>query len=83
MTLKMYQSYLFQINETAAHEPVISRWFHTRYSFSANFRKLNLLPIDKFKPENVQRAYDSIDTTDRPFPLKFWGPEASQGCGTL
>jgi hypothetical protein len=36
MTLKMYQTYLFQINETTVHESVISRWFLARYSFKEN-----------------------------------------------
>ncbi len=53
MTLRMCQSHLF--NGTTVHESVISRWFHTRYSFKASFRKPNLVPIDKFKPANVQR----------------------------
>jgi hypothetical protein len=73
MTLKMYQAHLFQINETTVHESVSSRWFHTRYSFKANFRKPNLVPIDRFKPKNVQLAYDYINTVRQtnPFRLKF------------
>jgi transposase len=73
MTLRMYQSHLFQINGTTVHESVISRWFHTRYSFKASFRKPNLVPIDKFKPANVQRAYDFVETIrhTNPFRLKF------------
>jgi hypothetical protein len=62
MTLKAYQTHLFQINQTTVHESVISRWFHTRYAFKANFRKPNLVPIDKFKPANIQRAHDYIET---------------------
>jgi hypothetical protein len=69
----MYQAHLFRINETTVHESVISRWFHARYSFKANFRKPNLVPIDKFKPENVQLACDYINSIRQtnPFRLKF------------
>jgi hypothetical protein len=69
MTLRMCQSHLF--NGTTVHESVISRWFHTRYSFKASFRKPNLVPIDKFKPANVQRAFDFVETIRQTNPLRL------------
>jgi hypothetical protein len=73
MTLKMYQTFLFQVNETTVHESVISRWFLARYSFKGNLRKLNVMRVNMIRAGNVQRAYDCIDSIRQTnlFRLQF------------
>ena len=59
--LKEYRRLLLQTTGTDASESVLSRWFHTRFPYSASLRKPSLVPKDKFKPENIIRAADFID----------------------
>lgn len=59
--LKDYRRLLQQITGTDVSEPVLCRWFDTRFQYSASLRKPCLVPKDKFKPENVVRMSEYID----------------------
>ena len=73
MRLSQYCMYLRVQRGTIVSESTISRWFLTRFPFKGSFRKPNLVPIDKFKPNNILRAKDYIDFVKNidPFRLKF------------
>ena len=57
-TLADYQKCLYQSTGTMASHSVISKWFATAFEFKATFRKLNQVPVDKFKDDNIARAYE-------------------------
>jgi transposase len=50
----------------------ISLWFHKRFGHSGRFKKPNLVPLDKFKNENIIKYHDYIDKMERlPDKTKF------------
>ena len=50
-----YVAQLFTFYGTLILASFISVWFKTRFDFKGSFRKPNLVPLDKFRPENVVR----------------------------
>jgi hypothetical protein len=53
--------------------PVISKWFNHAFDIKGGLRKPDLVPMDKFKPENIARTYDYIYRISQvdPVRLKF------------
>lgn len=51
-----YVENLLLITGTKTSTSTISRWFKDFFPISGNFRKPNLVPIDKFKPTNLWKA---------------------------
>jgi hypothetical protein len=54
---------------TKVLSPFITKWFQKRFNHPDNFRKPNLVPLDKFKTENLLRCIDFCDIIDK-FPNK-------------
>jgi hypothetical protein len=54
---------------TKVSSPFITKWFQKRFNHPGNFRKPNLVPLDKFKTENLLRYIDFCDIIDK-FPDK-------------
>ena len=55
-------------------ESLMSSWFANRFSHSGKFRVPNLIPVDKFKPDNILRYLDFVlfmSTVEDPSRLKF------------
>jgi hypothetical protein len=50
-----YVAQLFTFYGTMVSVSFISRWFDTRFDHKGSFRKPNLVPLDKFRQENVIR----------------------------
>jgi hypothetical protein len=54
---------------TKVLSPFITKWFPKRFNRPGNFRKPNLVPLDKFKAENLLRHIDFCHIIDK-FPHK-------------
>jgi hypothetical protein len=50
-----YIKQVYTFYGTTISESFISEWFKTRFHYNGSFRKPNLVPLDKFQPENVIR----------------------------
>jgi transposase len=46
---------LYVLSGKIVSSSTISRWFKRRYEFKATFKKPNLVPLDKFRVENIAR----------------------------
>lgn len=69
-----YVENLYLYRGTVVSESLISNWFAHRFDHSGKFRVPNLIPVDKFKPENVLRYLEFIlfmSTVQDPRRLKF------------
>ena len=71
--LTEYKRLLEQITGTAASTTTINDWFLYANPFKGGYRALNKVPIDKWKPDNVDRALEYIALVYQidPFRLKF------------
>jgi hypothetical protein len=50
----------------------ISIWFNKRFGYSGRFKKPNLVPLDKFKNENIIKYLEYIQKMERlPDKTKF------------
>ena len=61
-SLRSYQEWLFYFTGTEVSRSTISRYFKEGFDYSAGFVKPNMVPYDKFKPENIAKAYEYITT---------------------
>ena len=61
-SLRSYQEWLFYFTGTDVSRSTISRYFKEGFDYSAGFVKPNMVPYDKFKPENIAKAYEYITT---------------------
>lgn len=52
-SLSSYRDKLFELSGKAVHNSTISRWFTHSFAIKGSLQKPNLIPIDKFKPENI------------------------------
>jgi hypothetical protein len=70
---RRYKEHLFAYTGTAVSESVVSPSFNHGFSISGRFRKPNLVPIDKFKPNNILRAqeYLMVLSTIDPMRVRF------------
>jgi len=76
-----YVENLYLYRGTVVSESLISNWFAHRFDHSGKFRVPNLIPVDKFKPENILRYLEFIlfmSTVQDPRRLKF-GDEKHPG----
>ena len=51
--------------------PVISTWCNHGFDIKGGLRKPDLVPIDKFKPENMDRTYDYIYLMSQADPVRL------------
>lgn len=56
-----YQRELFLTYGTLVSRSFVTNWFSKRFDFKGHFRKPNLIPLDKFKEENMQRFCEFED----------------------
>jgi transposase len=72
-SLNNYKKNLYQTTGTYVDESTISRWFNHRHPFKGSVRKSNMVPIDKYKPENIARAINYVAEIAQfhPSKLKF------------
>jgi hypothetical protein len=59
-SLESYRRELFLNTGTITSTSTICRFWQRGFDTPASLRKPNLIPIDKFKPENIERAVDYI-----------------------
>jgi hypothetical protein len=59
-TLESYRRELFYATRTITSTSTICRFWKNGFDTAANLRKANMVPIDKFKPENIERALEYI-----------------------
>jgi len=62
MTLKGYRLGLYAYTGTLVCEMTISNFFHRGFEIKGSLCKPNLIPYDKFRPENLDRALDYLQT---------------------
>jgi hypothetical protein len=60
---------LDRMHGTLVSTTFITQWFKKRFNHPGNFRKPNLVPLDKFRTENLVRYLDFCDIIDK-FPDK-------------
>ena len=61
-TLKSYVLGLYMNTGTLVHKSTISRFFKYGFKIKGSLCKPNLIPYDKFRPENLERALDYLMT---------------------
>jgi hypothetical protein len=72
-SLRSYVRELYKITGTLVHETTISRVWKGAFRKNASLVKPNMIPRDKFKPENIQKAREYINIVSQlnPVLLKF------------
>lgn len=63
---------LNKINGTIVCNSKVGRFFKKSFHFSGQLRKPNLIPYDKYKPENLQRAEDYINVVSQVAAQVWW-----------
>ena len=66
-----YKHSLEQITGTVVSTSTICKWFLYSNEFKGACRALNKVPIDKWKPENVERAMEFISMVYQMNPYRF------------
>jgi hypothetical protein len=72
-SLNSYVRELYKITGTLVHESTVSRVWKGAFRKNARLVKPNMIPRDKFKPSNIEKAREYIDIVSRLHPvlLKF------------
>ena len=80
-SLSGYCHELESVTGTVVSDSTISRWFAKGFPIAGNLRKPNLIPKDKFKPENLARAKECISIVLKicPCRLKFGDEKLLKG----
>ena len=60
-TLRNYTQFLEELTGTIVSESTVCRWFLYAFPFRGGLCRPNLVPFDKFRPDNIQRALDYIE----------------------
>jgi hypothetical protein len=73
-SLGSYQDWLCYFTGSNPSRSTISRYLKlkTAYPHSAGFVKPNMVPYDKFRQENIEKAYDYIFTILQFSPVTDW-----------
>jgi transposase len=81
LSLQGYQRELFQRTATIVSRSTISRFWKNGLEIAATLRRPDLVPIDKFKPENLERAVEYIQIVSMidPHRLKFCDEKSLKG----
>ena len=71
--LSSYAAHLHHFTGTVVNESMLSQFFKEAFPFTASLHHPNLIPLDKFRPENCDRAYEYLQIIARidPYCLKF------------
>ena len=80
-TRQNYVHCLWEITGTQVSGLIISWFFLKGFPIKGLLRKPDLVPCNKFKPENVKRHFECVDFTSRvdPKKLKFDDEKLSKG----
>ena len=72
-TMSSYVEWLHYFTGTVVSESTISNFFNKSLYFKGGFRRPNLVPFDKFRPENYEKMLDYLDIIERidPSRIKF------------
>jgi hypothetical protein len=70
-TLQSYQDWLTYLTGSRPSRSVISRFFKTQFPVKAGFIKPNKVPYDKFKADNIIRAYEYLEIVLKVDPDKI------------
>lgn len=72
-SLRSYARELEMLTGTIVSESTISRLFRYEFPYKATLQRPNIVPIDKFRPENCERAlqYLTYISTINPVRIKF------------
>ena len=77
-SLKSYANWLFYYNGTVVSESTISRFFIHGFPVRGGFCKANLVPYDKFRPQNIEKAKEYLRILARCDPRRIkYGDEKS------
>jgi len=80
-TLDSYRRELFNATGTITSTSTLCRFWQSGFDTPASLRKPNMIPIDKFKPNNISRAIDYIQLVLSldPRRLKFADEKSLKG----
>lgn len=80
-SLKSYAQGLMCVTGTQVHPTTIARWFLTAFEFAGTLCKPNLVPFDKFRPDNFEKAlaYLAIISCINPVKIKFGDEKHLEG----
>ncbi len=67
-SLKSYVYWLFCCMGTIVLESTVLRWFHDAFPNWGQLCVLNLVPYDKFRPSNMEKAWEYLDHIARISP---------------
>ena len=77
-SLKSYVYWLFCCTGTIVSESTVSRWFHDAFPIRGRLCMPNLVPYDKFRPRNMEKAWEYLDNIARISPERLkYGDEKS------
>ena len=77
-SLKSYVNWLFYYTGTIVSESTVSRFFNHGFPIRGGFCKPNLVPYDKFRPANIEKAKEYIKTLAKIDPRRLkYGDEKS------
>ena len=79
--LPFYAANLHHFTGTVVSESVLSRFLWSAFPFTASLHRPNLIPLDKFHPENCARAYEYLQIIAKidPYRLKFGDEKCLKG----
>ena len=80
-SLSNYVHFLHEYTGTVVSESTVSRFFLKAFSHRGRFVKPNLVPYDKFRPENESRAYEFLYLLSHfsPWRVKFGDEKLLKG----
>ncbi len=72
-TRSSYVEWLQFFTGTVVSESTISRFFNDSFEYTGGFRRPNLVPFDKFRPENYEKMLTYLEVIERidPSRIKF------------
>jgi hypothetical protein len=77
-SLKSYVYWLFCCMGMIVLESTVSRWFHHAFPIQGRLCGPNLVPYDKFRPSNMEKAWEYLDHIARISPERLkYGDEKS------
>jgi len=80
-SLPSYTEYLFLLTGSIVSESTVSRFWNHAFPIRGGLRKPNMIPFDKFKPENILRAHEYLQIVHRisPTRVKFGDEKLLKG----
>ena len=77
-SLKSYAYWLFCCTGTIVSESTVSRWFNHAFPIRGRLCVPNLIPYDKFRPRNIEKAWEYLEHISKISPERLkYGDEKS------